>query len=164
MAWSAKTRLPESEWVGGWFGESYCRIRTKNTGGIKKLWLLFKPESLTAGAGGTRQASDRDIAAAYDVMLRRRANSCKVPVPFNRVPCHEGVLEEWRYSSTNFLTSALDGGEWSASRPGRFTHWTGGWVGPRACLDAVSKRKIPSPRRGSNPDQSIVQPVVKLLW
>jgi hypothetical protein len=24
------------------------------------------------------------------------------------------------YSSTHFLTSALDGGEWSASRPGRF--------------------------------------------
>jgi hypothetical protein len=38
------------------------------------------------------------------------------------------------------LTSALDGGEWSASRPCRFTprerapptHWIGGWVGPRA--------------------------------
>jgi hypothetical protein len=50
-----------------------------------------------------------------------------------------------------FLTSALDGGEWSASRPGRFTpregapvtHWIGGWVGPRAVLDAVVKRKIP---------------------
>jgi hypothetical protein len=35
-----------------------------------------------------------------------------------------------------FLTSALDRGEWSALRPGRFTtrervpdtHWTGGWV------------------------------------
>jgi len=35
------------------------------------------------------------------------------------------------------LTSALDGGKWSASRPGRFTpkekaagtHWIGGWVG-----------------------------------
>jgi hypothetical protein len=47
-----------------------------------------------------------------------------------------------------------------ASRPGRFTrrdrthgtHWIGGWVGPRADLDAVSKRKIPSPRRDSNPD------------
>jgi hypothetical protein len=25
------------------------------------------------------------------------------------------------YSSTHSLTSALDGGEWSASRPGRFT-------------------------------------------
>jgi hypothetical protein len=34
---------------------------------------------------------------------------------------HEGVLGEWRYSSTHSLTSALDGGEWSASRPGRFT-------------------------------------------
>jgi hypothetical protein len=37
-----------------------------------------------------------------------------------------------------FLTSALDGGEWSASRLGLFTprerdsgtHWIGGWVGP----------------------------------
>jgi hypothetical protein len=46
------------------------------------------------------------------------------------------------------LTATLDGGEWSASRPGRFTprerapgtHWTGGWVGPRAGLEAVVKR------------------------
>jgi hypothetical protein len=36
-----------------------------------------------------------------------------------------------------FLTSALAGGEWSASQPGRFTlgkrapgtNWIGGWVG-----------------------------------
>jgi hypothetical protein len=28
---------------------------------------------------------------------------------------------EWRYSSTHSLTLALDGDEWSASRPGRFT-------------------------------------------
>jgi hypothetical protein len=31
------------------------------------------------------------------------------------------------------------------------THWIGDWVGPRAVLDTVSKRKIPSPRRKSNP-------------
>jgi hypothetical protein len=45
------------------------------------------------------------------------------------------------------------GGEWSASRAGCFTsrgrapvtHWMGGWVGPRAVLDAVVKRKIPIP-------------------
>jgi hypothetical protein len=51
------------------------------------------------------------------------------------------------------LTSALDGIEWSASRFDRFTpkesargtHWTGGWVGPRAVLDAVVK-KIPNLR------------------
>jgi hypothetical protein len=40
------------------------------------------------------------------------------------------------------------------------THWTGGWMGPRAVLDAVSKRKIPNPRRDSNHDHPIVQPVV----
>jgi hypothetical protein len=41
-----------------------------------------------------------------------------------------------------FLTPALDGGEWSASRPygvtsgetAPGTHWIRGWVGPRAGL------------------------------
>jgi hypothetical protein len=76
---------------------------------------------------------------------------------------------EWRYSFTHSSTSALDGGEWSASRPGRFTprestpgtHWIGGWIGSRAVLDAVVKRKIPSPRRESNPRTPIVQPVAQ---
>jgi hypothetical protein len=48
---------------------------------------------------------------------------------------------EWRYSSIHSLIAALHGGEWSASRPGRFTprerapgiHWVGGWVGPGHC-------------------------------
>jgi hypothetical protein len=74
------------------------------------------------------------------------------------------------YSSTHSLTSALDRGEWLASRPDRFTprerapctHWIGGWVGPRAVLDAVVKRKIPSPRWESNRRIPIVQPVVQL--
>jgi hypothetical protein len=41
------------------------------------------------------------------------------------------------------------------------THWIGGWVGPRAVLDAVAKRKIPSPRRESNPRTPIVLPVAQ---
>jgi hypothetical protein len=44
-----------------------------------------------------------------------------------------------------FLTSALDGGAWSASRSGNFTprktafgaHWIGGWMGPRAGMDTL---------------------------
>jgi hypothetical protein len=84
-------------------------------------------------------------------------------------PHHKGVLGEWRYSSTHSLTSALDGSEWSASRPSRFTpreratgtHWIRGWVGLRIVLDAVVKRKIPSPRRESNPRTLIVQPVAQ---
>jgi hypothetical protein len=102
---------------------------------------------------------------------RRREIKVKVKLSlcFNWAPRHEGVLGEWRYSSTHSLTWALDGGEWSTSRPGRFTHresapgthWTGGWVGPRAVLDAVVKRKIPSPHRESNPRTPIVQPVAQ---
>jgi hypothetical protein len=46
-----------------------------------------------------------------------------------------------------FLTSALVGGEWSASRPNRLTpgertpgtHWIGGWVGPSAGQDDMQK-------------------------
>jgi hypothetical protein len=73
---------------------------------------------------------------------------------------------EWKYGSMHSLTSALDD-EWSASWPGRFTprerapatHWLGGWVGPRAGLNTVVRRKIPSRRRDTNPDHLIVQPV-----
>jgi hypothetical protein len=46
-----------------------------------------------------------------------------------------------------FVTSALVGDGWSASRPGRFipgegapgTHCIGGWVGPRAGLDHMER-------------------------
>jgi hypothetical protein len=63
-------------------------------------------------------------------------------------PCYKYVLGEWKYSSVHSLTSTLDGSEWSASRPGRFTpterahdtHWIGGWLEPRAILDAMVKR------------------------
>jgi hypothetical protein len=48
------------------------------------------------------------------------------------------------------LILALSGGEWSASRLGRFTpgerapgtHWMGSWVDPRAGLDDVENRKF----------------------
>jgi len=50
-----------------------------------------------------------------------------------------------------FLTSTLDGGEWSASCPSCFTHremgpgtnWIGGLVSPRASVDMTAKRKNP---------------------
>jgi hypothetical protein len=60
-----------------------------------------------------------------------------------------------------FLTSALDVGEWSASRIGLFTsrekapgtHWIGGWVNP----SASGEKKIPKPLPGLKPP--INQPV-----
>jgi hypothetical protein len=49
-----------------------------------------------------------------------------------------------------FLTSALDEGEWSVSLPATSasgeiapsTHWIAAWVGPKAGLEALQKRKI----------------------
>ena len=55
------------------------------------------------------------------------------------------------------MTAVLEGGEWSAARPGRTlprerpgTHCTGGWVGHRAGLGG---RKISSPP-GFDPETS----------
>jgi hypothetical protein len=83
------------------------------------------------------------LTLAWSVHKDKKVN---LSLCFNWAPRHEGVLGEWRYSSTHSLTSALDGGEWSASRPDRFTpkervpgtHRIGGWVGPRAGLDNQS--------------------------
>jgi hypothetical protein len=48
-----------------------------------------------------------------------------------------------------FLTLALDGGEWLASRPWETapgTHFIGGLVGPRAGLDIMEKDLLPLPK------------------
>jgi hypothetical protein len=73
----------------------------------------------------------------------------------------EAFRGEKRYSSCLFLTSELDVGEWSASRPGPAllqgkdppsTHWVGGWGGgSRAWLDAEGRRKIICSYQESNP-------------
>jgi hypothetical protein len=60
-----------------------------------------------------------------------------------------------------FVTSALDGDEWSASGCNRYipgenapnTHLIGSWVGPWAGVDAVGRRKIACSCRESNPSR-----------
>jgi hypothetical protein len=65
------------------------------------------------------------------------------------------------------LSLALDAGEWSASRPGRFTpqrkrapdtHRIGGWVGSRAGPEEVAMRRIPASGGKRIP---VVQPIDK---
>jgi hypothetical protein len=78
-------------------------------------------------------------------------------------------LGERRYSSS-FSTSALDGGEWSASRPGRALPpvkgppvpivQEAGWA-PEPVWTQRLEEKSFCPCRGSNPDRPVVQPVVR---
>jgi hypothetical protein len=70
-------------------------------------------------------------------------------------------LREWRYSSTvldhgtrwrrvvSFTIRPLHSDEGAPS-----THWLGGWVGSRASLDAMEKRKISCPMPGTEPQPS----------
>jgi hypothetical protein len=67
---------------------------------------------------------------------------------------HEGAWVERRYSSYSYSTSALDDGEWSASRPGERTpgiHCTARWVSTRAGLDTEATGKILLPLPGIEP-------------
>jgi hypothetical protein len=65
-----------------------------------------------------------------------------------------------------FLTLALDGDEWSPSRPSLYTpgeealstYWVGGCEDRRAVLDTVTKRKNPFPVPSGN-GTPIVEPV-----
>jgi hypothetical protein len=78
--------------------------------------------------------------------------------------CHIGAKGE-RHSSYSFLNSVLDGGEWSASRPGRVlprertpgTHWIGGWVGLRAGLDTGQIKPFASTGDRTPVVQSVVR-------
>jgi hypothetical protein len=60
-----------------------------------------------------------------------------------------------------FFTSALDGGEWSASRPSRFTpgtHWKGGWVGSRAGRCGEDKNLLSQPGIEPWPSNPVATP------
>jgi hypothetical protein len=76
---------------------------------------------------------------------------------------HAGAKGERIKSSHSLLTLALDGGQLSASRPGRAlsrkrnpeVHRIGGWVGLRTCLDTGTRQKILRPCLGSNPGRPV---------
>jgi hypothetical protein len=136
------------------------------------VWMRRRKEWITIPAGNRTPAVQ---PVAYSLLGLSYPGSysstvkIKFTLCFNSAPSHEGVLGEWKYRSTHSLTSALDGGDWSASSSDHFnprervpgTHWIGGWVGPRVVLDVVVKRKIPNPHQESNPRIPIVQPVAQ---
>jgi hypothetical protein len=83
---------------------------------------------------------------------------------------HGGAWGERRYSSYSFTTSALDGCEWSASRPGRALSpgkgpplpivQEAGWA-PEPVWTQRLKEKSFRLCRGSNLDRPVLQPVAR---
>jgi hypothetical protein len=79
-------------------------------------------------------------------------------------------LGERRYSSYSFSTSVLDGGEWSASRPGRALApgkgppvpivLEAGWAPEPVCTQRVEEKSFRL-CWGSNLDRPLVQPVAR---
>jgi hypothetical protein len=79
--------------------------------------------------------------------------SCFISQSQNRTVelCSAGLLRERRYSSYSFTTSALDGGEWSASRPGRalapgkvpIVQETG-WTPEPVCTQRIQEKSLAS--------------------
>jgi hypothetical protein len=75
--------------------------------------------------------------------------------------CHRGTRGDRRYSSCSFLTSTLDGGEWSASRPGRALpprkeppvpiEQEAGWAPEPVWTQGLEEKSSDS--AGSNPDR-----------
>jgi hypothetical protein len=127
---------------------TYCKASTITKQNRATTEIEFKPLSI-----------NRAIFESVTPSLQWSRNKVKLSryMPWR----HMG---ERRYSSYSFLTSALDRGEWSASCPGRALlpgerttgiHWTGGWVGPRAGLDAGARRKTLCLCRVSNPGRPV---------
>jgi hypothetical protein len=94
---------------------------------------------------------------------------CKVKVKQSRYTPWRRLGGE-KYRSYSFSTSALDGGEWSASRPGRALPsgkgppvpivQEAGWA-PEPVWTQRLEEKSFCLCRGSNPDRPVVQPVVR---
>jgi hypothetical protein len=137
-ALSPGKRSPGIRWIGGWVGP-----RAVLDAVVKKEILSPRRESnprTSIVQPVAQRYTDWAVTALVIFMVKVKLSLC-----FNWVPRHEGVWGEWRYSSTHTLTSVVDEGEWSASRPGRSiprerapgTHWIGGWVGPESHSSSV---------------------------
>jgi hypothetical protein len=88
--------------------------------------------------------------SGWCVKLNTASPSTSTFTPQFSFLCHPCYIPEFITPIHDFLTSALVGGEWSASPLGRFTtgekapgtNWRGGWVSPRDGLDYMEKWKF----------------------
>ena len=85
--------------------------------------------------------SDLGVSCEYVTTDENKKPKMLLSTPWR----HIGRVEVQLHS---FLTSVLDGGEWSTSHPGGFNpwiHWRWRWVGLRTGLDDFDKNFLPLP-------------------
>jgi hypothetical protein len=101
-----------------------------------------------------RPLKQRNKSAMWVNSVRRYCTASitnlKTETEFNKKSQKWLIVKVTLNLSLCLTTSALDGGEWSASRPNRFTpglraagtHWTGGWVDPKAVWKRYAQKCI----------------------
>jgi hypothetical protein len=100
-----------------------CCSKTDRKYAVRTIVYIFCMDSLklrilmlvAVNSGDNRVKSSLSVTsylASVMTLLRKKVKA----VPLRSIEAH---LSDRRYSSYSFLTSALEGGEWSASRPGR---------------------------------------------
>jgi hypothetical protein len=126
---------------------------------LSRVDLNSEPPEYEAGDLTTRPRRMAE-RVSFDPSLLR----CCPTIP------HGGDCGDRRYSSYSFSSSALDGGEWSASRPSRALPpgkgppvpiiQESGWA-PEPVWTQRLEEKFFSLCRGSNLDRSVIQPVAR---
>jgi hypothetical protein len=124
--------------------------------------MFLKNGSLYKGIGAQHKIKNsfQYLLILFEIFLIWHIKVKSLCFLFNWAPHHEGVL-----GSGGIAPRILDLGtrwRWSASRPSCFTprerargtQWIGGWVGLKAGLDTVVKKKNPSLFKDSNPRSS----------
>jgi hypothetical protein len=116
-------------------------------GGQKWRWGRFSPRT-SVSLANLHSICFSTIIFTVTRGWHKRPRVAAVPIP-SQTKLKKRFIGEWMYRST-FSSSTLVGGEWSASRPCRFTpgerahdaHWIGGWVDPRAGMEDAENTKL----------------------
>jgi hypothetical protein len=127
-----------------------CSLVVRITGCRSRGQIRFPalPDFLRSSGSGTGSTQPREYnwGATWKKEIFLFSTATRPAVGPTQPPLHW----EPRSQIHVFLTSALVGGQWSASRPSCFTtedrapgtHWIGSWVDPRAGMDDMEKWKF----------------------
>jgi hypothetical protein len=131
---------------------SHAQLNQVTTRFVRRTWANIACWELYSGCSEKNsEVLNADTHLPFQFQLKAKL---KVKLFLLTPWKNAGRTEVWLRS---FLTSTLERGEWTTSRPGCFipgkdrgTHWTAGWVDPRGVLCGLWRRDL-FRLRNSNP-------------